>query len=67
MLEAYEDILTAEEACEALKIGRNAIYSLLNSGKLKGYRSGRVWKVPKEAVREFILTSAGLQKREADQ
>ncbi len=61
MLEAYEDILTAEEACEALKIGRNAIYSLLNSGKLKGYRSGRVWRVPKLALEAYILESARLR------
>ena len=40
MFEEYADILTAEEACEALRIGYNAIYELLNSGKLKGYRSG---------------------------
>ena len=57
MLEEYTDILTVEEACEALRIGYNAIYELLNSGKLKGYRNGRVWRIPKEAVKEFILES----------
>ena len=56
------EILTVEEACEALKIGRNAIYRLLNSGKLKGYRNGRVWRIPKVAVREYILTSIGTKK-----
>ena len=43
MFESYDDILTVEEACEALKIGYNAMYELLNTGKLKGYRNGRVW------------------------
>ena len=52
MLDEYEDILTAEEACEALRVGHNALYALLNSGKLKGYRNGRVWRIPKVAVRE---------------
>lgn len=28
MLEAYDDLLTADEACEALKIGKNAVYAL---------------------------------------
>ena len=41
MFEEYGDVLTAEEACEALRIGYNALYDLLNSGKLKGYRNGR--------------------------
>ena len=40
MLEEYPDILTVEEACEALRMGYNAMYDLLNSGKLKGFRNG---------------------------
>lgn len=61
MLEEYTDILTAEETCEALRIGYNAMYELLNSGKLKGYRNGRVWRIPKIAVQEYILEQAKLK------
>lgn len=61
MLEEYEDILTVEESCQALRVGYNAMYELLNSGKLKGYRNGRVWRVPKEAVKKYILESAGIR------
>ena len=50
MFESYDDILTVEEACEALKIGYNAMYELLNTGKLRGYRNGRVWRIPKTAL-----------------
>lgn len=57
MLEEYADILTVDEACEALRIGYNAIYELLRTGKLKAYRNGRVWRIPKVAVKEFILSS----------
>ena len=43
MFESYDDILTVEEACEALKIGYNAIYGLLNTGKLRvSIREGAV-------------------------
>ena len=62
MFEEYADILTAEEAGEALWIGDNALYALLGSGKLKGYRNGRVWRIPKEAVRQFILDQAGIKR-----
>lgn len=55
MLEEYGDILTTEEACEALRIGYNALYELLGNGKLKGYRNGRVWRIPKLAVKQYIL------------
>ena len=61
MLEQYDDILTADEACEVLRVGHNALYELLNSGKLKGYRNGRVWRVPKLAIRNYILKSAGME------
>lgn len=46
---------TVDEACEALRIGYNAMYELLNTGKLKAYRNGRVWRIPKVAVQDFIL------------
>ena len=61
MFENYDDILTVEEACEALKIGYNAIYELLNTGKLKGYRNGRVWRIPKMALVEYIQSSSKLK------
>lgn len=61
MFEEYSDVLTVEEACEALRIGYNAIYDLLGSGKLKGYRNGRVWRIPKESVKQYILESARLK------
>lgn len=64
MLEEYPDILTVEEACEALRMGYNAMYDLLNSGKLKGFRNGRVWRIPKLAIKESILESARIKVKE---
>ena len=61
MFEEYSDVLTVEEACEALRIGYNAIYDLLGSGKLKGYRNGRVWRIQKESIKQYILENARLK------
>ena len=58
MFENYDDVLNVEESCEALKIGYNAMYELLNTGKLRGYRNGRVWRIPKAALVEFIREMA---------
>ena len=60
MLEPYDDLLTTDEACEALKVGKNALYAMLASGVLKGYRNGRVWRIPKKAIEEYILKQANL-------
>ena len=60
MLSDYPDIMTVEETTEALRIGFNALYELLNSGKIKAFRNGRNWLVPKIAVIEFIRTRSNL-------
>lgn len=60
MLELYDDLMTTDEACEALRIGKNALYRLLNSRHLKAYRNGRVWRIPRQAVEEYIRTQARL-------
>ena len=60
MLSEYPDILTTDEACEALRIGYNALYDLLQSGKLKAYRNGRLWRIPKNSGIEFILEQSKL-------
>lgn len=62
MLQNYDDLLTVDEVTEVLKIGHNTLYDLLNQGKLKGFRCGRVWKIPKLAIEQFILDSAGIVK-----
>jgi excisionase family DNA binding protein len=62
MFESYDDVLTVEEACEALKIGFNAMYELLNTGKIKGYRNGRVWRIPKAALVEYIRNCTNKRK-----
>lgn len=60
MLNQYDDLLTTDEACEALKIGKNALYALLKSGQLKAFRNGRVWRIPKDSLIEFIYSKSDL-------
>ena len=60
MFEDYPDILSPEEAADALRIGENAIYKLLNEGKLKAYKNGRTWRVPKEAAQEYVALHSRL-------
>ena len=60
MFEQYPDILTVEEACEALRMGYNAVYDLLNEGKLKAYKNGRVWLISKAAVIRDVMENSGL-------
>lgn len=61
MFDDYPDILTVEEVCEALRVGYNAMYDLLNAGKIKAYKNGRVWRIPKAAVKKYILEKSQIQ------
>ena len=60
MFNQADDMLTVNEAAELLKMGRGALYPLLSAGKLKGFRNGRVWRIPKDAVIQFIRSSSNL-------
>ena len=54
------DLLTVEELCNTLMIGKNAAYQLLASGKIKCFRINRIWKIPKISVNEYILHQSNL-------
>ena len=49
-----ETLMTIEDVCEELMVGRNAVYQLLDSKKLKGFRIGRIWKIPRTSIGEYI-------------
>ena len=58
MFNEYNDIVTVNELCEMLSIGKNTAYTLLNTGAIKAIHYGRVWKIPKKAVIDFILENS---------
>lgn len=61
MLEEYSDIITVEELCGILFIGKNAAYQLLASGKLHCFRHNRKWKIPRQGVIEYIKDQSNLE------
>ncbi len=56
MFEQYDDILTIEDISEILKIGMTQTYKIVRSGQLKGYKEGKDWKIPKQALNDYILS-----------
>lgn len=61
MFNHYQDVMDVYDVAEALCIGKNRVYELLGKGSLKGFRIGRVWKIPRAAVEEYILTQSRLK------
>lgn len=61
MFEEYDELVTVEDMQKLLGIGKNIAYELLRENKIKCFRIGRVWKIPKRSIEEYILTQSGLQ------
>ena len=47
-------LMTLDELCEMLMIGRSTAYQLMKSGDLGAFRIGRIWKIPKAGVLEYL-------------
>lgn len=56
-----QPLMTLEELCDALMIGKNAAYRLLIEGKIKAFRIGRIWKIPRASLTEYLKSN--LQKK----
>lgn len=57
------DLISIEELCSILLIGRNKAYELLNNKKIKAFRIGKTWKILRLSVDEFILLESGFNNK----
>lgn len=57
MFKGYPNLMTAKEAMEALGIGKNLMYRLLNDGEIKGVRvGGKVWRISRKSLSDYAKT-----------
>lgn len=56
--DTYSDLITVDELCDMLAIGKNTAYNLLNTKKIKAFRIGRTWKIGRQAVIDYIYQSS---------
>lgn len=59
MFEEYPEIMTVDQLCKALLIGRNQAYRLLNSKQIKAVRCSG-WKIPRAALKEYIIEKTNI-------
>lgn len=59
--ETYSDLVTIEEVCDILAIGKNTAYRLLKNQEIAAFRIGRMWKVPRESVTNYIRNRSHLK------
>ena len=54
MFNDYPDVVTVKEMQEMLRIGRNAAYTLVNSGKIPSVRIGVSYLIAKKNIEKFL-------------
>lgn len=47
-------VLTVNDVAETLAIGRNKAYTLVNTGVIKALKIGQHYRIPREALVDFI-------------
>lgn len=62
MFNSYDDLITIDDLCDMLAIGKNTAYHLLNTNQIRAFRIGRIWKIPRDAVSEYVLRNSSLTK-----
>lgn len=51
---AESELLTFDEALAALKVRRTKMYALLRSGALKAVKIGKLWRIERTAIKEYL-------------
>lgn len=57
-LEKLPLMLKVDDLSEFLSIGRNTAYDLVRSGKIRSIRIGRCYRIPRDAVAEYLIKSS---------
>ena len=56
------ELITVDELCEILMIGKNMAYRLLNAGEIQCFKINREWKIPRNSVYEYIQRQCKAEK-----
>lgn len=54
--ETYDEMISLEDLCEILTIGKNTAYHLLKTNQIRAFKIGRIWKIPQDSVSEYVLS-----------
>ncbi len=57
---------TPEEISKGLNVSKKAVYVWLQKGELKGIKAGKLWRVTREALEEFLQAPIPWEEKEGD-
>jgi len=48
------DVLTIDEVAKLLRVSPDTVYRLAARGELAGRKVGRIWRIPRSAVEQYL-------------
>ena len=57
----YPDIMSVGDMRAALHVGRLGAYRLLQSGEVRSFKIGNIYKIPKTALIEYVEKNSRLK------
>lgn len=62
MFRDYPDVLTPQQVQEMLGVGQRMAYQLLREGKIQNVRMGKLYRIPKAAVIDYLYSGKGSER-----
>ena len=56
--ENYNDMISLDDLCEMLSIGKNTAYRLLKTNQIKAFKIERIWKIPRDSVSQYVISQS---------
>lgn len=58
LFDSYPDVMNVQQVRSALRIGRTAVYRLLESNEIRCFKIGNAYKIPKTSLIKFVQRNA---------
>ena len=55
MFQEYSDVLHVKDIQKILSISKHQVYHLIESGKIRGIKVGKSYKIPKVSVIDYLF------------
>ena len=60
MNEEEMELISIDEVAEMLGCGVVTVYRLLKERKSPAFKIGRIWKIPRRGIEEYIMKESGM-------
>ncbi len=61
-----QKVFTPEEIAKGLNVSKKAVYVWLQKGELKGIKAGKLWRVTREALENFLKAPIPWEEKEGE-